>query len=429
MMSGVEQQGNHKPLPHTHRLARLLKRPNPRQSGGSFRAEIAMYRRLTGACLIWNVPNLWGDTVERYVLPRAAVTPMRPTLQFPEGSWKVQLDSSRYGIDGLWSFGPLGQFAGWEIDARQVQTMRDHHPIYKDDAQSPVSACALWTDTSAQIDISRHAHLVNGPDPSIGVVLPDDFDPPPNEMERIRADFEQKYAGTAKHGKVAFMTQGKEIVPLGSLIKDMQYNEGWEQMRDAILSIHGVPPIAVGIEQPTGREGLYAPLKQFELLTIQPMLSEMAEDDTEAIAKQHGDDYEVEYVAKSIEDPDRKDAEIRLCMDAGAIRVDEVRKEFGREPWGGDEGEKIVGGQSQQPMLDPQTGQPPASPSGQPPGVATPDQQFGVFGEASGNNSLEKMFAHKDGPDRGPPTNGQSGLKPQNRKPKMQGMKRPFKRF
>ena len=45
------------PLPESDYLVRLLARPNPRQSGALFRYEQVMQLRLTGCCLIWNVPN------------------------------------------------------------------------------------------------------------------------------------------------------------------------------------------------------------------------------------------------------------------------------------------------------------------------------------------------------------------------------------
>jgi hypothetical protein len=40
-----------------HPFVRLLKRPNKRQSGASFRFECVMQLESTGSVLIWNRPN------------------------------------------------------------------------------------------------------------------------------------------------------------------------------------------------------------------------------------------------------------------------------------------------------------------------------------------------------------------------------------
>src|SRR4029077_17187764 len=83
-------------LPLSHPLVKLLKRPNARQSGASFRYEQILQLQSTGTCLVWNVPNKFGRTVERHVIPTAIAVPTPSTAELSKGGWRIDLGASRY---------------------------------------------------------------------------------------------------------------------------------------------------------------------------------------------------------------------------------------------------------------------------------------------------------------------------------------------
>jgi len=331
------------PLPKWHPLMKLLKRPSQSQSGASFREEVAIQLCLTGSALIWNVPNQMGRTVERYVIPTAIAEPRQPEKGLPKGGWYINPEVARWQVENGWFlYTGLAQAIGKVIDARDVQVIRFIHPTFKDEGQSPVSAGALWTDTSEKIDVSRHAHLRNGSDPS--VIIGIDGVEDESTLQRMSAKFNEKYAGPSKHGKAMFVNgQNVKVEPVTRTPAEMAYEGAFAQFRDAIMALHGVTPIAAGIEAPSGDDGLYAPLKQFIAGTVQPILDLMAEEDTEQLASQFGEGLTIFYTARAIDDAKLTEQQINTDIAAGAIEVDEIRKLRGRKPWGGEKGKAVAG--------------------------------------------------------------------------------------
>ena len=157
-------------LPAAHPLVRLLKRPNPFESGANFRYRQAQQIRLTGSCLIWNVPSVAGPTCERYVIPTAMASPVAPTIELPQGGWRISPVASRYTpiVDDSFVDCPSWyRILGQVVDARQIQVIRLPHAWYLDDGQSPLSAGAKWVDAGDAVDAARFHQLRNGIDPSI----------------------------------------------------------------------------------------------------------------------------------------------------------------------------------------------------------------------------------------------------------------------
>lgn len=329
-----------KQLPSDHRLVKLFKRPNPSQSGATFRYEQVLQLGLTGTILIVKIPNRVGQTVERYVVPTAIACPKPPCREYPRGgyyinpaaasAWSARMDAQ--GFVNSWGFDRL---LGMTFPVEQFIIIRWPHPILKSDGQSPVSASALWTDTAEMIDRSRHSHLKQGPDPSLVVTAPEGSDPTEDELDRAAVKFNQKYSGTNNHGKAIFMAGG-EVTELGTSPRDMVYDLGFTQMRDSTLAIHGVPPLAAGITSATGREGLYAPLLQFSLLTVQPMLNIMAEEETIQQAAEFGENLTVEFEAMTVDDPELLEQTLQTDIAAGSRTKNEVRDIRGlpRVAWG-----------------------------------------------------------------------------------------------
>lgn len=331
------EYGAAEPLSNEHPICKILKHPNPTQSGASFRYERVLQLQLTGTSIVWNVPNQFGKTVQRYVIPTAIATPVPPSHEFPEGGYKIQTPSLRYFSESYGSsFAETSMFhqvVGNVIPISQLQISRWPHPVYKDDGQSPVSAGARWVDSANQIDSARWAQMNNGADPSIVVTCGKDMNPTREELEAAAAMFEQKYGGTENTGKAIFTT-GEQVVALTATPREMDYNSSFIQFRDAILALHGVPGIAAGISDGGSYAAFYASLKQFISLTVQPILDLLAEDDTEHLAPQFGKHLTVEIEATQIDDPDLLEKRLATDIRAKIIKVDELRAIRGLPPLG-----------------------------------------------------------------------------------------------
>lgn len=329
------------PLPETHPLVKLLCRPSPKQSGALFRYEQLLQLRLTGTILIWNVPNRLGQTCERYVVPTGVALPRPPAPGLPEGGWYVQPAlASRYAQardpEGFVENRGFSACIGKVIPSEQVQVIRLPHPLWKDDGQSPVAASALWKDSADMVDRARWGQLKRGADSSLIVSLDKEFQVEQSDLDRIKAKLQKEYGGVENAGAIIVMSGGATAMPTTTNPKDMAYDLGFTQIQNATLAIHGVPGMAAGIVSATGREGLYAPLLQFSLLTIQPLLSILAEEDTINLAPQFGDNLTVEMEAASIDDPEVLERELTNDASMGVRTINEVRSIRGLPPvsWG-----------------------------------------------------------------------------------------------
>lgn len=331
-----DPHGATRPLAVSHPLCRLLKRPNPYQTGASFRYEQVVQLGLTGTCYIWKVPNAVGRTVERYVIPTAAVTAVGPSREMPGGGYRVSPSAGLIGSGdggGVVELPSLSRIRGAVVPASQMMVVRWPHPWLKHDGYSSVVAGALFIDTAEQIDRARWAHLKNGADPSLVITAPEDIDPSQEELDAAAARFNEKYSGTANTGKAMFVTGGK-VEKLSTSPKEMDYISAFSQLRDAVLALHGVPGVAAGISDGGSYASFYASLRQFTALTVQPTLDLLAEEETEQQACEFGDCLTVEMTAAHIDDPELNERQLETDLAAGAITRGELRALRGRAPFG-----------------------------------------------------------------------------------------------
>lgn len=353
-------------LSTTHRLVRLLKQPNRRQSGAHFRYECIQQLEATGTVLIWNVPNKLGLTIERHVIPTAMATPMPPMPSLPHGGWRIDPGASRFSfplidngfVESYGYFRAVGAVipaSPYDLKGRLIvdnvgnpvgfmQAIRWPHPLFKDDGYSPLSAIALWSDLAVEIDRMRWAAMKNQASPSLIITPGSDIEPDEQMLDRAAKRFNEKYGGPENAGRALFLSGKAEVTQLGASPRDMDYQSGFDQAGRAIMAGHGTPPIAAGAAGSGSYAALYAELKQFTELTIQPILDFLAEEDTERLAPQFGEGLTIEYEAVAIDDPDLLEKRLDRDIKAGnVLTVKEYRALRGLPPFGDDRDDALVG--------------------------------------------------------------------------------------
>ncbi len=344
------------PLPTTHPLVRLLKRPNPYESGASFRYRQTQQIRLTGTCLVWNVPSVSGPTCERYVIPTAMASPVAPTADLPRGGWRINPVASRYTPvvdEGFIDCPSWYRILGQIVDARQVQVIRLPHAWYLDDGQSPLSAGAKWVDAGDAVDEARFHQLRNGIDPSIVWNLPPDVSPDQNEMDRMQAKISAKYSGPENVGRVMLAQSGTSITPLSTSPKEMCYTEGFHDFKAAVLALHQTPPVAVGLQEPGAYAAYNASMKAWRHAAVQPLCDLLAESDTEHLAPQFGTGLTVEIESDTIDDTDLIEKQLQNDLAARVRTRNEWRAVRGMPPLPGKLGDQLVGTDSGSSTSDP----------------------------------------------------------------------------
>ena len=353
-------------LSATHRLVRLLKQPNRRQSGAHFRYECIQQLETTGTVLIWNVPNRLGLTIERHVIPTAMATPVPPMPGLPHGGWRIDPGASRFSFSrssitvpssrtAIFAVGAVIPASPYDLDGRLavdeagnplgfIQAIRWPHPLYKDDGYSPLSAIALWSDLAVEIDRMRWSAMKNQASPSLIITPEGDIEPDEKMLERASSRFNEKYSGPANAGRAMFLSGKAQVTQLGTSPREMDYQSGFDQAGRAIMAGHGTPPIAAGAAGSGSYAAYYAELKQFTELTIQPILDFLAEEDTERLAPQFGDGLTIEYEAAAIDDPDLLEKRLDRDIRAGnVLSVKEYRALRGLPPFGDERDNALVG--------------------------------------------------------------------------------------
>jgi len=334
------------PLPTSHPLVQLLRRPNPLESGADFRYRQAQQIRLTGTCLVWNVPSVSGRTCERYVIPTSMASPVAPTTDLPRGGWRINPVASRYTPivdDGYVECPSWHRILGQIVDARQVQLIRLPHAWYLDDGQSPLSAGARWVDAGDAVDVARFHQLRNGVDPSVVWNLPPDVSPDQDEMDRVQAKISAKYGGPENVGRVMVAQSGTSITPLTTAPKDMCYSEGFHDFKAAILALHQTPPVAVGLQEPGAYAAYNASMKAWRHAAIQPLCDMLAESDTVHLASQFGTGLTIEIESDTVDDTELIETQLQNDLAAKVRTKNEWRAVRGMPPLPGDLGNELVG--------------------------------------------------------------------------------------
>lgn len=382
------------------RLVRILKRPNPAESGATFQQKIAMQLELTGSAYIYKMRNAQGLTVEMYVIPTGMLTPQQPTAQFPKGYYRVE-DFARPGSDGWADMGNFYSLSGQFVDPLDLIVIRDPHPWEPGDGQSSVSAGALWSDTSKQVDQARWSHMKNGINPSVAISPDKESNPTPEEIDRASTVITTKYAGSQNAGKPMFVPPGATVTPLSQTAEEMGYVQGADQLRNSILALHCVPGSAAGITDGGSYAAFYANLLQFITLKVQPMLDLVAEELTHQLAYEYGENLVIWLTAKGVNDPEVLERQLNTDIAAKSILINEVRQLRGLEPR--PDGDKYVG----EVPPAPQPGMPGQFP-GAPQLSEEPDE------ESTGIAGTPKLTSLTKGEGDGGCGTGAGGFKPGN---------------
>ena len=342
VMEGDPPQGNRLCSPYD--LVKLLQKPNPQDYFGKIMYRWYQQKALTGTALTWMVPNALGTPHEIYSIPTAIAIP-QPAINpdYPDGYYRIQ---------PVYPYGPFSSYptptsaVGAAIPAQWMLSFKYPHPLLRYEGYSPQTGLNLHIDEVNSIDRSRFYKMKRSSNPD-AVVQMDDMEGatmlPDDEIERIRAQYENDFQGPENHGRLMVASPGCRIEPWGSAPIDMEYQAGWEQLVSFIMGGFGITKPAAGMIEDASYATLFATLKQLYMITLEPECSDIASELTRHLAHFFGDNLIIEIRCKPINDHDVRMAEIGIAIQAGCITKNEVRRELKElglplttEDWGGD---------------------------------------------------------------------------------------------
>lgn len=334
-------------LERNHALMQLLAKPNPIEPGGMFRYRQSMQIRTTGGSFIWNCPNVFGRTCQRYVVPTTAITPIWPCANLPKGGYRIQPNCMRWiplNDEGYVRGMPaLTRVLGMVIPAEYMQKVGFPHPMWLDDFYSPMSAGSQWVDAERAINIARTAGVSNSMTPNIHVELPETSENIDQDVLTItKRMWDKGYGGPDNFGRSMVTPFGTKVTQLSGGKTDMGYHDGYTDTKESVLALHGTPPVAIGIQEAGALAAYNASLIQFGHTTVQPLCDVIAESDTHVIAPQFGDGITVEIEHQKVNDEAATNAKVEIAVRAGSIKKDTVCALLGIEALGGTEGQKLA---------------------------------------------------------------------------------------
>jgi hypothetical protein len=213
--------------------------------------------------------------------------------------------------------------------------------MYFDDGQSPVSACAQFTDLSNSVNVARTAQLKNGVDGSITITLPDDVSFDQDELDRYTERIAKKYGGPENVGRVMVLQNGSQVNPLSTTPKDMGYSEGFQDSKAAVLATHGTPEVATGFAPPGAYAAYTMSMMAWRHAVIQPICDMLAESDTEHLADQFGEGITIEIESDEVDDVDQTEKRFTNDVQARIRTLNELRTLRGLPPYPGPEGDQL----------------------------------------------------------------------------------------
>lgn len=321
------------------RLIHLLKCPNSEDTWGEICYAWSLQMDLTGMALTWVVPNALGEPIELYSIPTALAIPQPVTNpDFPHGYYRIQ-PLHPYGPFSTWP-SPVSA-AGAPIPAQWMMRMKFPHPLFRYDGYSPQTGMRLLIDEIESIDKSRWYAQQREIHPS--AVLNFDADSeaqplPEEEIMRIRAEMEADFQGPDNKGRLYVATPGAKLEAWGTSPKEMDYVTSWDQLAGSLFAGLGIPKPVAGVVDGSSYSQLFAALKQYHLLTLQPKLNRIAGVLTRFLAPMFGEDLIVELRTPRIDDHEVKSGKLRILIEAKAISKNELRQELElpvtKEEWG-----------------------------------------------------------------------------------------------
>lgn len=341
-ITGIAPHIDLEPVSSNHPLVRLDQRPNPLDGTGFvFRYKRAMFLETHGEAYRINFFNgVTNYPVASYMFPPHWVWPVpgngrlidryeiRPTMSYSNDS----IDPGRFFFFG----GANGKF-----DVKPEHVVRYFRPdtetLYG--AKSPIGATSAWTDSADNIDSSRVYKFQNSAFPDVGIEMDKDVDPATitqPEIDRFKAMFKQKYAGVMRTGEPVFLGPGMRMVVIRATPKEMDYCEGFGQMRDSLGAAHNTGPVIVGIGNETTFAAARAVDAGWHTRKITPITTQIADVDTEFMCRPYDEDLICYYNRSIPEDLEFDHKQRTEGFDRDCLTVREYRSQLGYPPLEGE---------------------------------------------------------------------------------------------
>ncbi len=202
---------------------------------------------------------------------------------------------------------------------------------------SPVGAVRMLVTTSMEGARVNQAFLDNDANPSVLYSSPDAEQ---GEVERLEQEFEARFRGPDKKGKLAiYAGELKEVTSVMSM-KDMQYMEQMTWTRGEVASVFEIAPVLIGDLTQATKENLRHFEADFWTMILTQVMSTLGEMEEFWLTPEYGDEFFFDADASMIPalqvDMVTRARADDIYLKDGKVTINELRERDNEKPvdWG-----------------------------------------------------------------------------------------------
>jgi 2'-5' RNA ligase len=322
----------------------LVNQPNPWQTGSHFRWDILQQLRLHGIAMVWNARNAAGKTIWRIPMPMSLLTPIPPGYRkdMPFGAVRVhtlQWIGYHFGIAASLR-GQYQTLADREISLDDITMYSYPNPLLRGDGFSPSSAGQAWHDIMRKSEDAQSNQFGFGARQRVLVQPPSGENNGPSELDAYQRRLDKRI--TESQNGVVVAPHGS-VTPISLDADEMGYSSTSDTLSPAILALHGVSKAAAGLSEGMTYGSVANAIRQTILLSVQPDMDLIADQDTATMVQEEGSAFWVEYPVPPVDDAELEITRDGNELEAKAMTVKEWRIKQGREPYGDERDDMTVG--------------------------------------------------------------------------------------
>jgi HK97 family phage portal protein len=322
-----------------HELIKLLRRPNPFQSGDEMWDAFYSFYRIAGNTYLEAV-MLDGKPKELFVL--------RPDRM------RIKVGPTGYPESYLYRVGGQREVEFVIEVGKQMPVlhMREFHPLSDWYGMAPVEAGAFSVDVHNAAGAYNKSLLDNQARPSGALVYS-----PPNEnadssltdkqYDRLKKELEDRYSGPQNAGKPMLLEGGLDWKEMATNPKDMEFIEGKREAAREVALTYGVPPQLLGIPGDNTFSNYQEANRAFYRQTIIPLVTKACRALTNFFMPSYGEEIRIGFDEDKIPALDtEREALWKRINESRFLTINEKREAVGYEPYEPKEpGEDGTGGE------------------------------------------------------------------------------------
>lgn len=303
-----------------HEVLSLLDHPNPQMTRHDLIMAHQAFLDLDGNSFWYLARDNNGKGAIREIYP---LRPDRVKI--------VQSSANPLQVDGYLFTQPGGNkisFEPQEVMHFKRFNPKGYHP-FPHRGMGIVEA-AMWSiETDNEARNWNYRFFRNSAKPDGYLSLPGDGAPDPDELLRIRAEWESAHGGSDNASRIAILGGGMKWEAMAASAKDMDFVNQRTFSRDEILALFRVPRTIVGITDDVNRANADASIYVFTLRTIKPLMQKFTDHLTEMLLPEYGDDLVMGFNSPVAEDRKESLDEYQAGINNGWLTINEVREREG----------------------------------------------------------------------------------------------------